>query len=70
MDRQCVVVTGSTRGLGFALAGAFLREGCAVMVSGRDEHSVVESVDKLRSSHAAARVEGTAANVAHFEDVE
>lgn len=70
MDKQCVVVTGSTRGLGFALADAFLDAGCAVMVSGRNEDTVAECVDRLRSQHADASVEGTTADVARLEDVE
>jgi short-subunit dehydrogenase len=37
-----VVITGSTRGIGFCMAMAFLRSGCQVTLSGRGE-SLVES---------------------------
>lgn len=70
MDKHCVVVTGSTRGLGFALADAFLEAGCAVVVSGRTESSVGECIEKLRSTHPNARVTGVAADVGCLEDVE
>ncbi|OUL07988.1 hypothetical protein B0533_10895 [Sedimentibacter sp. SX930] len=32
-----IVITGSTRGLGFAMATEFLRAGCNVTLSGRGE---------------------------------
>lgn len=70
MEAQCVVVTGGTRGLGFALAEAFLGAGCAVMVSGRTQAAVEECIEKLRSAHPNAKLEGTAADVGRLEDVE
>ncbi|WP_062992778.1 SDR family NAD(P)-dependent oxidoreductase [Nocardia anaemiae] len=70
MDKHCVVVTGSTRGLGFALADAFLAAGCAVVVSGRTETAVGECIETLRSTHPNASVAGFAADVSRIEDVE
>lgn len=70
MSKQSVVVTGSTRGLGFALADAFLDTDCAVMVSGRDGRAVGECVDRLRAKHTNASVEGTPADMSRIEDAE
>ena len=36
-----IVITGSTRGIGLALAKAFLERGCRVIISGRRQESVV-----------------------------
>ncbi len=44
---KVVVVTGSTRGLGFGLARAFLDLGCRVVVSGRRPEGVREAVAAL-----------------------
>jgi len=45
--KPVVVVTGSTRGLGFALAQEFLRRGCQVLVSGRSAEAVREALGRL-----------------------
>ena len=42
-----VVVTGSTRGIGFGLAQAFVARGCSVVVSGRDEAAAKDAAEKL-----------------------
>jgi NAD(P)-dependent dehydrogenase (short-subunit alcohol dehydrogenase family) len=57
-----VVITGSTRGLGFGLAEAFLARGCAVVVSGRHEASTSAAAAKLSARHGD-RVIGVAADV-------
>ena len=44
-----VVVTGSTRGLGFALAQELLERGCRVTVSGRTPAAVQAAVERLRA---------------------
>lgn len=67
---ESVVVTGSTRGLGFALADAFLSAGCSVVVSGRSDQAVAECVDRLRVAHPGSSLIGVAADIARFEDVQ
>ncbi len=37
LSGRCVVVTGSSRGIGFEIAREFLREGARVTITGRDE---------------------------------
>jgi len=44
-----IVITGSTRGLGFALAEEVLGYGCRVTVSGRTPESVQAALERLRS---------------------
>ena len=52
-----VVITGSTRGLGFALAKEFLERGCRVTISGRTRESVKRALSRL-SSTAEGRQSG------------
>jgi NAD(P)-dependent dehydrogenase (short-subunit alcohol dehydrogenase family) len=44
---KSVVITGSTRGIGFSLAEAFLERGCAVTISGRSSEAVEQAIAKL-----------------------
>ena len=53
-----VVITGSTRGLGFCMAREFLSRGCAVMVSGRTSGSVDAAVSLLRRELPEADLHG------------
>jgi NAD(P)-dependent dehydrogenase (short-subunit alcohol dehydrogenase family) len=51
-----VVITGSTRGIGFGMADSFLARGCAVIVSGRTEESVGRATETLRQKHPGEHV--------------
>lgn len=67
---KVVVITGSTRGIGCGLAEAFLGLGCAVVVSGRTQAAVDETVARLGAAHEARRVRGQACDVADYAQVE
>ena len=47
---SCVVITGSTKGIGFGLAREFAARGWNVVVSGRSQGSVDEALDRLGNS--------------------
>jgi 3-oxoacyl-[acyl-carrier protein] reductase len=51
---KIAIVTGSTRGLGFATASALLEEGCRVTICARGEAGLVEATAKLRTIPGAA----------------
>ncbi|MFZ4535163.1 SDR family NAD(P)-dependent oxidoreductase [Propionivibrio sp.] len=58
------LVTGSTAGIGFAIATELAREGVAVTVNGRSPERVADAVQRLRGLVAGAVVSGVAADVA------
>lgn len=58
------LVTGSTAGIGFAIATALAREGAAVVLNGRDEARVAQAVQRLQASVPTAQVSGVAADIA------
>ncbi|MDX6742181.1 SDR family oxidoreductase [Actinocorallia sp. A-T 12471] len=65
------VVTGSTKGIGFALARELLRRGNSVVVTGRTEEAVADAVERLRPDVAdKAEVHGHAVDVTDAEAVE
>ena len=58
-----IVITGSTRGIGFGLSDSFLGLGCSVTVSGRTQTSVDEAVQNLASKYDRDRILGLACDV-------
>jgi 3-oxoacyl-[acyl-carrier protein] reductase len=66
-DQVCLV-TGATRGIGYAIAKTLLREGASVAICGRSQDSVDAAVASL-SSETTGKVEGKAADVRDYEQV-
>ena len=64
---KTVVITGSTRGIGFALANSFLEQGCCVVVSGRKKDSVQGAVKQLSKKFGNDRVGGNPCDVTSFD---
>ncbi len=53
LSGKAAIVTGSSRGLGFAIAGALVSEGCHVAVSARGADRLEQAADELRVSAPA-----------------
>src|SRR6478736_3419801 len=62
-------VTGSTAGIGFAIAKTLLQEGAHVVINGRTEEAIKESVLELQASVRGANVSGIAADFSKVEDI-
>jgi NAD(P)-dependent dehydrogenase (short-subunit alcohol dehydrogenase family) len=58
------LVSGSTKGIGRAIAAGLARAGAAVVVNGRDDGGVARTVDELRKEIPGAEVTGVAADLA------
>lgn len=57
------LVTGSTAGIGLAIASALAREGASVIVNGRTQKRVDEAVATIKSEYSNADVSGIAADL-------
>ena len=60
-------ISGSTQGIGRAIAAGLARSGAAVTVNGRDEQRVEAAVEALRGECPGAEIDGVAADVATAE---
>jgi NAD(P)-dependent dehydrogenase (short-subunit alcohol dehydrogenase family) len=63
------VVTGSTGGIGFAIAKGLAASGASVVINGRTDAKVKQAVEAMRKALPSATVEGVAADLATAEGV-
>jgi NAD(P)-dependent dehydrogenase (short-subunit alcohol dehydrogenase family) len=63
LQGKLAVVTGSTAGIGFAIAAALAEEGARVVVNGRTQARVDAAIEKLRLRNRGAEFTGVAADL-------
>ena len=68
LENKVAVITGSSRGLGLAIARAYVREGAAVVLSSRSLDAVERAAAELRSQ--GLRAAACACDVAYSLQVE
>jgi NAD(P)-dependent dehydrogenase (short-subunit alcohol dehydrogenase family) len=62
-------VSGSTAGIGYAVASALLKEGATVIINGRTDVGVNNALVDLRSLYPQAKVSGIVADFANLEEI-
>jgi NAD(P)-dependent dehydrogenase (short-subunit alcohol dehydrogenase family) len=67
---KLALVSGSTAGIGFAIATGLAREGARVIINGRTDQRVTAAVERIRSTNANAKLEGIAADLGSRAGVE
>ena len=70
LEGKQALVTGSTAGIGLAIAAALAKEGASVVVNGRTEQRVEAALKQLQPSGTRGKVEGLAANLGTAEGVQ
>jgi NAD(P)-dependent dehydrogenase (short-subunit alcohol dehydrogenase family) len=70
LEGKLALVTGSTAGIGFAIAEGLAREKATVIVNGRSEARAVKAVSKIRDKVAQAKVEVFAGDLSTQETCE
>ena len=68
-EHKCVVITGSTRGLGLEMAKRFRKKNLNVVINGRDEGRLLDAQRKLRRIESEAEVCSVAGDVTKSEDL-
>lgn len=70
IKNKTAFISGSTAGIGFAIAKILLNEGATVVVNGRKQSRVDEAIEKLKQEFPEAKVTGVAADFSNVEDIE
>jgi NAD(P)-dependent dehydrogenase (short-subunit alcohol dehydrogenase family) len=70
LTNRKALVTGSTAGIGFAIASLLAEEGASVVVNGRSQRRVEEAVQRIRKERKNAQVMGMAADLGAREGVD
>jgi NAD(P)-dependent dehydrogenase (short-subunit alcohol dehydrogenase family) len=70
LTNKKALVTGSTAGIGFAIASALAQEGASVVVNGRSQQRVDEAVKLIQKKTGSAQVTGMAADLGTKEGVD
>ena len=65
-----IVITGSTRGIGFGMADAFMARDCRVLVNGRSQENVDRACAQLAEKYGPDQLFGFAAAVSEAAQVE
>lgn len=69
LKNKTAFISGSTAGIGFAIAQRLLTEGAEVIINGRSKDTVNKAVEELKTLTGNARVSGIAADFSKAEEI-
>lgn len=69
LRHKTAFISGSTAGIGFAIAQSLLQEGAKVIINGRNQEGVAAAVKELQQLVSGADVSGLAADFSNAEEV-
>ncbi len=69
LKNKTVFITGSTSGIGYATAKLFLKEGASVILNGRSQQSVDNSLDLLITEFPNANISGIPTDFSKKEEI-
>ncbi len=64
-----IVITGSSKGIGYALAEEFARYGDNLVISSRSLETIEKAVENLKKGYPKAKIYGTICDVSKAEDI-
>lgn len=70
LQGKVAFISGSTQGIGFAIAQKLLSEGASVIINGRSEERLNQSLQRLRSLFPEGNISGIPADFSNFDEVQ
>ena len=67
---KVAIITGGSRGIGYATADKFLSEGAKVILTASTQESADQAVAKLREKYPNSQIMGISPNLANFKEVQ
>jgi len=67
LENKTALITGSTAGIGLAIASALAAEGARVIVNGRTAERVAAAIADIKKAHPAARLESLVSDLSKAE---
>ena len=68
LENKICFVTGSTAGIGFAIAAALAGEGAEVIINGRTDDRIAEAIEKIRQKFPKAKLQAFAGDLGKASD--
>lgn len=69
LENKIAIVTGGTRGIGYAIVKEFLKEGATVVLCGSRQETVDKALASLKAENAAWPVEGACPSLTDYDAV-
>lgn len=67
---KTVLVSGSTAGIGLAIAQTLAHEGATVVINGRSQERVTQAIQKILTTHPDAKLIASPADLSHKKEVD
>ena len=66
---KVAIITGASRGIGFATADAFLREGAKIIIAASKKETAKKAVEQLKEKYPESDISGISPDLSNYESV-